>query len=711
MMKIKLLLFGLFFCQGLLGQDSIKYARILEWADYYFMNEDYEKALSHYSQVREFLPLRSRRNFSKVYAQMGQLQKAAQTLRPLVDSDSADVKDYYYFASYLTDNEKLKDEYRRKAIRLPVEEYPQNPIDTVTSSYELVSLSINTEGSEFGAHLMNLDDKNLLVYSQKQSDKYTRGLSKKILSDHPIYNLYQAEWDPKTLDAKSLEAFPMGLNSVFQDGPSSWDPDSRILYLTRSTQNTSKQKTIQLDIYRWAFGSAQKQIARPIPINVEGFATIHPAVSPTDQRLYFSSDRPGGFGGMDLYYVDILGSEKYGSPVNLGPDINTSGDEIFPYLHQENFLFYSSKVDDGGLSPKLAVNTVDVRWHVMDLPPPFVSNGDDFSFSLDDQLQYGFISSNRNTGKGEDDLYVFKFTPELMGMKDQYSYNPIDTLIVSQEGILKNDNSLMLRQDPLSALFSKEAVLVDGVHHGTLKLNPNGSFLYKNTAPIQVKDSFSYAIKSKYGKSPAIKVLLERSEIALEKLPQGIKKTFLPIFYEFDKSDLLVNYKDRVDAVVAAMKGQPEMIVEVSSYTDCRGMRDYNLKLAQQRNQTIIEYVSERIGNGEKIFGKGYGENTISGNSTLDYLIIGGSYRDINNALLRQKTFKELGYPAETKKTEEDHYQVIVAEANTYIEAQEIESLLGKKGYQVWIDQCDCCKLTDEDHLQNRRTDFKIIRL
>ena len=141
MMKIKLLLFGLFFCQGLLGQESIKYPRILEWADYYFMNEDYEKALSHYSQVREFLPLRSRRNFSKVYAQMGQLQKAAQTLKPLVDSDSADVKDYYYFASYLTDNEKLKDEYRRKAIRLPIEEYPQNPIDTVTSSYCLLYTS------------------------------------------------------------------------------------------------------------------------------------------------------------------------------------------------------------------------------------------------------------------------------------------------------------------------------------------------------------------------------------------------------------------------------------------------------------------------------------------------------------------------------------------------------------------------------------------
>ena len=190
-----------------------------------------------------------------------------------------------------------------------------------------------------------------------------------------------------------------------------------------------------------------------------------------------------------------------------------------------------------------------------------------------------------------------------MGMEDQYSYNPIDTLIVSQEGILKNDKALMMGYDPLTALFPKEAVLVDNVHHGALKLNSNGSFLYKNTSPLQVKDSFSYTVNSKYGKSPAIKVLLQRAKVALEKLPQAIQKTFLPIFYEFDKSNLLIDYKDRVDAVVAAMKAQPEMIVEVSSYTDCRGSKDYNLKLSQQRNQTIIDYVSEHIGNKERIFG------------------------------------------------------------------------------------------------------------
>lgn len=710
MMKMKYLLLGMFFCQGLLAQVTAENSRILEWADYYFMNQDYVKALSHYSKVGESIPLPSRRNFSTVYAQMGQLREAAKILRPLVDSDSALVKDYYYFASYLTENDKLRDEYRKKALRLPIEQYPQSPKDPQTTPYELLPLSLNTDGSEFGAHLIQKNNTNLLIYSQKQSKGYTKSLSKRIRSNTPIYNLYQAEWDPKTLQAQSPEAFPLGLNSVFQEGPSSWDEIDEILYLTRSARSTRKQKTIQLDLFSWIFDASQKPIAQPLSVNREGYATVHPAVSPQNRRLYFASDRPDGFGGMDLYYVDILGNGNYGPPINLGPDINTPGDEVFPFVHQTDYLFYSQKTNDGSLSPKLAINTVDVRWHVMDLPAPFESDGDDFSFWFDAQLEYGLISSNRKTGKGEDDLYAFRFTPKMMGVEDQYSYNPVDTLIVSQEGVLKNDNAKMMGDDPLTTLFSKEVLLIDDVHHGTLELNSNGSFLYKNSAPLQVKDSFSYAIKSKYGKSPVIKVLLKRSEVALEKLPQNIKKTFLPIFYEFDRSNLLLDYIDRVDALVAAMKAQPEMIVEVSSYTDCRGSKNYNLKLSQQRNQTIIDYVSERIGSKERIFGKGYGENAITGNSPLDYLVIGGSFGEMNNALNHQKAIEALGYFPKINKTNENLYQVIVGEANTYAEAQSIVETLDEKGYQVWI-QCECCKLTEEQHLENRRTDFKIIRL
>ena len=711
MMKTKLLIFVLLTCQGIMCQNILENDRILEWANYYFMNQNYEKALSHYLKVGESIPLGSRRNFSKVYAQMGQVKKAAQILRPLVDSDSAIVKDYYNFASYLTNNDNLRDEYRRKAIRLPIEESSQIRKESITDYYEILPMSLNTEYSEFGAHIINKNNYNLLVYSKQQSKIYTKGLNKRIFSNNPIYNLYQANWDSKILQGQSPKAFGLGLNSVFQEGPSSWDASKEVLYLTRSAQTIRKQKIIQLDLYSWSLNDDKKQIPQPLSINVEGYSTIHPSVSPKDQRIYFASDRPGGYGGMDLYYADILDNETFGLAVNLGPDINSSEDEIFPFVFQTDYLFFSQKTNDGSLSPKMAINTVDIRWHVMELPSPFDSDLDDFSFWFDPELEFGMFSSNRNTGRGEDDLYAFKFTPKMTGVEDRYSYNPIDTLIVSQEGILKNDSLKMITNDPLTAMFSKEAVLVENVHHGKLKLNSNGSFLYKNEVPTKIKDSFYYAVKSKYGKSPSIKVILERSEVPLEELPQGMKKTFLPIFYEFGKSNLLVDFRDRVEAVIKAMKAQPEMIVELSSYSDCRGSKDYNLILSQQRNKTIIDYVSDRIGDKERIFGKAYGENTIEGNNTLDFLIIAGSFPTMKDALKQKKVFEELSFDVQISKAAENKFRVIVGQANTLGEAQEILSDLKEKGYQGWINQCNCCKMSEEEHLLNRRTDFKIIRL
>ena len=707
-MKIKVALLGLFFGQVMLAQNTTDDLRTLEWASYYYMNQNYDKALSFYHKVGDTIPLACRRNFSKVYAQLGEIEKAAQILRPLVDSDSAEVKDYYYFASYLTDNKKLRDEYRQKAIRLPIEIKFQK--DTPPkSSYQLVPLTLNTTGPEFGAHLMSMGDNKVLIYSQKQSEKYTKSLGRKISSDYNIYNLFQAQWDPKSFKVNDSKPLPLGINSVFQDGPSSWDPKEDILYLTRSAQITKKQKSIPLDIYTWSFDESKKQVAKPISINSEGYSSLHPAVSVNDRRLYFASDRPGGFGGMDLYYVTILGNGNYSLAVNLGPDINTVSDEIFPFVYQEKFLFYSGKDNNGKLSPKLAINSVDVRWSVMDLSPPFTSEQDDFSFSVDENLDYGLLSSNRETGKGDDDLYAFKFKPQMAGLEDEYSYNPIDTLIVSQDGVLKNDETSMLSQDPLTILFRKEAVLVENTINGTLQLNANGSFLYKNIAPTKEKDSFAYVLKSKYGTSKKIKVLLQRSEVAIEKLSDSIKKTFLPIFYSYDKSNLLVDYKDRIDAVVSAMNARPEMIVELSSFSDCRGRREYNLKLSQERTQTIIEYVGERIDNKDRIFGKGYGEDSVSGNTTLDYLILGGSYTVYDNALLKQKIFNALGYKAEIEKINKGLYRIIVEQTNSYAEAQKSVQALNQQQQKVWIKSCECCSLSEVEHLQNRRTDFKIV--
>ena len=709
-MKKRFLFFGLFVFNGLFCQTSFELNRTIEWADYYFINENYEKAILKYLSIDDYITIDARRNLAKSYAKTGALKKAEKILRPIVDSNDAIVLDYYHFASYITENESLKNEYRQKALRLPIADMIFEPSIDMESNYKLVNLNINTPSSEFGAYLLENKDEKQLIYAKKQSKKYNRGLKKRIKSNSDIYNLYQAKFNYKQLKVDEETPYPKGINSVFQDGPASWDVLTNQFYLTRSSGSFKKEELIQLDLYSLDYSEIDKKAAIPLSINIDGYSTLHPAVSPYNRRLYFSSDRPGGFGGMDLYYVSILPNNGLGTPVNLGPDINTQADEVFPFVYDERFLFYSTKSTGGKMNLKLAINTVDIRWHIRDLPNPFNGPNDNFSFHLNNGLDYGFLSSNRQNGKGNDDLYGFLFTPKIEGLPDKYTYSPADTLIVSMNGVLVNDEKQLFANDPLTALFKKKIELNQDVKYGKIKINSNGSFLYKNSAPLKEIDSFSYVINTKYGKSDPVKVILERSNISLDKLPENLQKTFLPIYYNYNDSDLLLNYKNRVDAVALAMNENPQLVVEVSSYSDCRGKREYNLELSEQRNETIINYVKNTIEKPERVFGKGYGEDNIEGNDTKDYLILGGTFASFDLAELRKKEFVSIGHPAEIKVNIDGLYQIILDQANTAFEANKIFNRLKNVNIETWVSRCECCSLSEEEHKRNRRTEFNIIK-
>jgi len=710
MMKKGFLFLGLFVFCGMFGQSNLQLNRTIEWANYYFINENYKTAIAKYLSLDDNIPQDARRNFAKSYAMIGNLKKAEKTLRPLVDSNDALVLDYYHFASYITENESLKNEYRQKALRLPIADMTFEPYMDMESPYKLINLNINTTESEFGAYLLENKDETRLIYAKKQSEKYNQGLKKRIKSNSDIYNLYHAKFNYKDIRVDEETPFPKGINSVFQDGPASWDELNNQFYFTRSSGNYEKEELIQLDLYSMNYSEIGEKTASPLSINLNGYSTLHPAVSSSNRRLYFSSDRPGGYGGMDLYYAAILPNNSLGVPVNLGPDINTPADEIFPFVYDEKFLFYSAKSNAGKMNLKLAINSVDIRWHVRNLPNPFNGNNDDFSFYLNNGLDYGFLSSNRPNGKGDDDLYVFRFTPKIEGLPDKYTYSPTDTLIVSTNGVLANDEKQLFANDPLTALFQKKIELNQNVKHGKIKLNSNGSFLYKNNTPLKEIDSFSYVINSKYGKSNPVKVILDRSTISLDKLPENLQQTFLPIYYNYNDSDLLLNYKNRVDAVALAMVQNPQLVVEVSSYSDCRGKRKYNLELSEQRNQTIINYVKNAIEKPERVFGKGYGEDRIEGNDTKDYLILGGTFESLKLAEERKKEFISNGNNAEIKVNIDGLYQIIMGQANTAYEAKKIYKKLKNEGIETWVSRCECCNLTEDQHKLNRKTEFKIIR-
>ena len=473
-----------------------------------------------------------------------------------------------------------------------------------------------------------------------------------------------------------------------------------------------KKKTVQLNLYQIQLSDLnQNKTPTALPINVNEFSTMHPSINAAGTELYFASDRPGGFGGMDLYRVNIEDG-VFSDPVNLGADINTAGDEVFPFAYSDQFMFYSSNGKEGAgmMDVYLAENQFENRWKTHVLGAGINSVEDDFSFGLNENLALGYFASNRKGGQGADDLYAFDFTPVIQGIRDRYQYIPSDTLVVALNHVLVNDQLNLEQQDPLQRLIKKEAELTLPPAFGTLELNKNGSFLYKNTQPTQAKDSFAYRLTSDKGTSEAIWVNLDRASVDKEDLNPIVADAFLPIFYNLDESSILTTYLDRVNEVVAVMQANPTLEVELSSFTDCRGSLEYNLALSSRRTQAIIDYVQERISNPQRIYGKGYGEDVVNKGFKKDYTLVVGSFREPSNAAILLNQLKRKGFNP-ILQVADSSIRVLVSQQDSKAGARQVKEELKEIGVDTWILINPCIQVSEEVHQQKRRTDFKVIRL
>ena len=241
-------------------------------------------------------------------------------------------------------------------------------------------------------------------------------------------------------------------------------------------------------------------------------------------------------------------------------------------------------------------------------------------------------------------------------------------------------------------------------------LNANGSFYYKNTQPIQAKDSFAYRLNTIKGVSEEVWVNLDRALVKKEDLSVPLQTVLLPIFYNLDDSSILENYLNRADVVVEVMNQNPTLEVELSSYTDCRGAFAYNLNLSKRRTQVIIDYVRERISNPERIYGAGYGEVTGESKFKEEYALIAGSFGLAENAQILIKLFKEKGLEP-TLFEDSSRFRVSLAQKDSKTEIMLIKNNLESIGVSTWILSNPCNEVSEKEHQTKRRTDINVIRL
>ena len=601
----------------------------IDWADYYYMNNKFSKAIKLYEKSIDSLSIDQERNLAFSYMKLDMESNASSTFRSISDNESAGVVDYLTFAQLLPLDSKLSKEYREKARRLQVHQDDILDNDSLvyksrfynSTSADLKSFPNNTSEDEFGAIMIpkvynaseHYNDKNKIEFYYVSSNKNPSEDIKKlrrIKSESTIYNIANGLMD--TFNGKVIrdDLLNSKINSVLQEGPVVYLNDLKKLLLTRSIQKIDSDKKYQLNIYQVDNPlSENKILIEPIFELKENYSNMHPTYDSKNEWLYFSSDRPGGYGGMDLYRVRYNQNGVIGKPENMGIDINTDSDEVFPFIYNNDVLFYSSnqELGLGNLDPFMATRLIENRWSTEPLGAPFSSEEDDFGFFLDSKTKLGFISSNRKGGKGKDDNYYFVSKPLVKGLEDRYMFGS-DTLVRSFDGVLNNDEFLMLSEDPLNSLVDKQVFLYQTPNSGSVNLRANGSFWYVPKGPEVKRDTFSYYLESSYSKTKAINVYLQRIEPLSR--PE-IEFIFRPIYFEFDSADVWKKYVDRIDEVIAALNLYPNMEVKIKAFTDRRGNDQYNMKLSNRRSKSIVVYIKSKIENPNRVTGVGYGESFV----------------------------------------------------------------------------------------------------
>ena len=587
-----------------LQTDSLSYI----WGDYYFLNSMFEKSILKYKTTEGNLSVDRLRNLANSYIITNNLLEAKGIYKKITDSDKANVLDYYNYANLLPAGSNLAKEYIEKAVKLPLIKInnPDNLSNLLPDEYVIENAQGNSEKGDHGLIFIdNKIDSKVFFLSEQSNSKEIKTRSKKIKSRFPIYNFYEGNFNSETFLIERTKNKLKNLNSKFQEGYGSYNPLNKTLYFTRSESRLDSNDSIQLNIYSTILD--KRNSIKLILKKTDKYSNLHPSINSKSNRLYFSSNRPGGYGGMDIYYVDLV-DDKFSEPTNLGPDINSEYNESFPYSYNDSILFYSSdKADKGGkFDIYIATKVISNRWTTDVLKETINSKSDDFSFGINQKLKIGFFSSDRQDGIGEDDIYAFKFNPRLAGVEDFYEYKFSDTLVVAKNSVLFNDLEFIHSIDPLQKLYKKTVKLKSLPQNGKVLFNENGTFLYKSEIDSIYKDSFSYILKSESKTSEPIMVYLSTVKKQVNEIEL---KQFESIFFDFDKSKILTKYKERLDKVVEFLNKYSQVSLELSSYTDCRGSNSYNLKLSIRRNASVVDYIRNRVKNPERVSGKGYGEN------------------------------------------------------------------------------------------------------
>ncbi|HEX5001158.1 MAG TPA: carboxypeptidase regulatory-like domain-containing protein [Bacteroidia bacterium] len=688
-------------------------------ADRLYAEYAYSKAIPEYEKVLEKHPdnVNVMRKLADCYRLVNDNKKAEEAYARLVQRPDALPIEKLYYAQALMyngkyseaqqayDNYELIDSTDERALSAlsAIEKMEDFYRDSARAKVQ--NLSINTDKADFSPVMFN---GGIVFVSSRET-----GVKDKTHSwtGNPFLTLYYATGSAENF--KQAEAFSKDIISKYNDGPACFSPDGKEMYFTRNNSQVSnkKDKIVKLKIVIAKLVEGKWVESAEFPFNNIQYSCAHAWLTKEGNRVYFSSDMPGGFGGMDLYYTEKT-ADGWGKPVNLGKHINTKGNEVFPFVNEDGTLYFASNghVGLGGLDIYES-KANDTTWsEPVNMGYPINTNNDDFGLVLDRPGINGYMSSNRSGGKGDDDIYAVQIFRKV---------------IVS--GVVSDKTTGLPLELASVTLLNKK-----GKEIGTITTGINGAYEFE----LDVNEEYSIvATKPAYSKETKTVSTINPTtthmivDFQLEKLVYGVEGI---VYDKETKAPITGATVALVDPVSGKELATTVTAADGYYYFSLEADKNYKLRAAAEGYFAKSDAVST-IGAKPGIIKK---------DLPLDKLILNkpirldNIYYDLAKWNIRPDAAKELDklvqimrdnptivieLSSHTDSRASDAYNMKLSEKRAQSAVKYIiekggidKSRITAKGYgeTMLINRCaNGVKCSEKEHQENRRTEFKVLKL
>ena len=584
-----------------------------------YNNYAYIDAIKTYERVAE-KGYKSEDMFKKLgnsYYFNSEFDKAAKWYGELFAMNTVVEPEYYYrYAQSLKSTGDLAkanqmldlfNQKSKKDTRGKLYESDKNYLDQIKANsgrYKIEDAGINSKYSDYGTAFYQ----NKIVFASAR-DTGSLGQRKHKWTGEYFTNLYQSDVD-SDFNPNTPKKFKSKINSKFHESTPVFTKDGKTVYFTRNNYIDGKKgkdenKITLIKIYKATLENDKWTNIMELPFNSNNYSTAHPALSPDEKILYFASDMPGTFGQSDIYKVAINNNGGFGPPENLGPGINTEGKETFPFVTDENEIYFASDGHPGLGGLDVFVGKLNEKGvsNIQNVGADINSPKDDFAYIIDTKSRRGFFTSNKDGGQGSDDIYKFIETRRLACVQELYG-----TITDLATGAVLPNTKLTLYDNAFKIV-------------NTGYSDQNGNY----TFPVECGLIYNVrAEKEKYTtKEQSVTILKENGRtnlsIALEKsecvvtIGDDLGKCFgiKMIYFDLDKSNIRREAALDLEKILDVLKEHPTMKLDIRSHTDSRQTHKYNEALSDRRAKSTIKWLIQNGVSPNRLTGKGYGETQL----------------------------------------------------------------------------------------------------